>query len=129
MCDHPHKEEAMKYMLLIHQGSTPTPQSPEAWARLSEDEQQAVFAAYQALNQTPGVTPGVQMQPPETATTVRVQDGKTLTTDGPFVEIKESIGGYFFFEADDLDAAIDVASRVPAASMGGAVEVRPLVEW
>ena len=69
------------------------------------------------------------MQPPETATTVRVQDGKTLTTDGPFVEIKESIGGYFFFEADDLDAAIDVASRVPAASMGGAVEVRPLVEW
>jgi hypothetical protein len=69
------------------------------------------------------------MQPPETATTVRVQDGKTLTTDGPFVEIKEAIGGYFFFEADDLDAAIEVASRVPAASMGGAVEVRPLVEW
>ena len=119
----------MKYMLLIHQGTTPTPQTPEAWARLSEAEQKAVFAAYQALNATPGVTPGVQMQPPETATTVRVQDGKTLTTDGPFVEIKESIGGYFFFEADDLDAAIDVASRVPAASMGGAVEVRPLVEW
>ena len=119
----------MKYMLLIHQGSTPTPQTPEAWARLSEDEQKAVFAAYQALNQTPGVTPGVQMQPPETATTVRVQDGKTLTTDGPFVEVKESIGGYFFYEGDDLDAAIDVASRVPAASMGGAVEVRPLVEW
>jgi hypothetical protein len=119
----------MKYMLLIHQGSTPTPQTPEAWARLSDDEQKAVFAAYQALNETPGVTPGVQMQPPETATSVRVQDGKTLTTDGPFVEIKEAIGGYFFFEADDLDAAIDVASRVPAAYMGGAVEVRPLVEW
>jgi hypothetical protein len=119
----------MKYMLLIHQGTTPTPQTPEAWARLSQDEQQAVFAAYKALNETPGLTPGVQMQPPETATTVRVQDGKTLTTDGPFVEIKEAIGGYFFFEADDLDAAIDVAARVPAASMGGAVEVRPLVEW
>ena len=119
----------MKYMLLIHQGSTPTPQDPEAWARLSEDEQQGVFSAYQALNATPGLTSGEQMQAPETATTVRVQDGKTLTTDGPFVEIKESIGGYFFFEADDLDAAIDVASRVPAASMGGAVEVRPLVEW
>ena len=116
----------MKYMLLIHQGTTPTPQTPEAWARLSEDEQKAVFAAYQELNQTPGVTPGEPMQPPETATTVRVQDGKTLTTDGPFVEIKEAIGGYFFLEADDLDAAIDVASRVPAASMGGAVEVRPL---
>jgi hypothetical protein len=129
MCDHRHEEDAMKYLLLIHQGSTPTPQDPEAWARLSDDEQKAVFAAYQALNETPGVTPGVQMQPPETATTVRVADGKTLTTDGPFVEIKESIGGYFFFEGDDLDAAIDVASRVPAASMGGAVEVRPLVEW
>ena len=119
----------MKYMLLIHQGTTPTPQDPEAWSRLSQDEQQGVFAAYQALNQTPGVTPGVQMQAPETATTVRVADGKTITTDGPFVEIKEAIGGYFFFEADDLDAAIDVASRVPAASMGGAVEVRPLAEW
>jgi hypothetical protein len=119
----------MKYMLLIHQGTTPTPQDPEAWATLSEAEQQGVFAAYQALNETPGLTPGQQMQSPDTATTVRVADGKTLTTDGPFVEIKESIGGYFFYEADDLDAAIDVASRVPAASMGGAVEVRPLVEW
>ena len=116
----------MKYMLLIHQGTTPTPQTPETWARLSDDEQKAVFAAYQAINQTPGVTPGEQMQPPETATTVRVEQGKTLTTDGPFVEIKEAIGGYFFLEADDLDAAIDVASKVPAASMGGAVEVRPL---
>jgi hypothetical protein len=119
----------MKYMLLIHQGTTPTPQDPEAWGRLSPDEQQAVFTAYKELNETPGMTPGVQMQPPETATTVRVQDGKTLTTDGPFVEIKEAIGGYFFLEADDLDAAIDVATRVPAASMGGAVEVRPLAEW
>lgn len=121
----------MKYMLLIHQGMTPTPtpQTPEAWALLSHDEQQAIGAAYQAINETPGVTPGVWMQPPETATTVRVADGRTLTTDGPFVEINEAIGGYFFFEAGDLDAAIDVAPRVPAASMGGAVEVRPLVEW
>jgi hypothetical protein len=68
------------------------------------------------------------MQPPETATTVRVQDGNTLTTDGPFVAVKEALGGYLFFEADDLDAAIELASRVPAASMGGAVEVRPVVE-
>ena len=60
---------------------------------------------------------------------MRVQDGKTLTTDGPFVEAKESIGGYFFFEADDLDAAIEVASQVPAARMGGAIEVRPIAEW
>jgi NAD(P)-dependent dehydrogenase (short-subunit alcohol dehydrogenase family) len=125
--DHSEKEEAMKYMLLIHQGTTPTPGSDE-WESLSEDEQKAVYGAYQALNQTPGFTSGVQMQPPETATTVRVENGKTLTTDGPFVETKEALGGYCFFEADDLDAAIELASRIPAASMGGAIEVRPVVE-
>ena len=119
----------MKYMLLIHQGDTPTPRDPEAWGRLSEDEQKQVFADYQALNQTPGVTPGLQLAEPETATTVRVQDGRTLTTDGPFVELKEAVGGYLIFEADDLDAAIELAARVPAARLGGAVEVRPIVEW
>jgi hypothetical protein len=118
----------MKYMLLIHQGDTPTPRSPDEWARLSEDEQKAVYGAYKAINETPGVSPGVQMEPPETATTVRVQDGKTLTTDGPFVAVKEALGGYLFFEADDLDAAIELAARIPAARMGGAVEVRPIVE-
>jgi hypothetical protein len=119
----------MKYMLLIHQGDTPTPRSPEDWAKLSEDEQKAVFADYQAINQTPGVTSGLQLADPDTATTVRVQDGKPLTTDGPFVELKEAIGGYLFFEADDLDAAIELAARIPAARLGGAVEVRPIVEW
>ena len=117
----------MKYMLLIYQGGTPTPDDPEAWARLPAEEQQAVFADYQALNQTPGVTAGEQMRAPEVATTVRVQGGKTLTTDGPFVEMKEALGGYLFFEADDLDAAIELAARIPAARLGGAVEVRPLV--
>jgi hypothetical protein len=117
----------MKYMLLIQQGDTPTPGS-DSWDRLSEDEQKAIFADYQAVNETPGVTPGVWMQPPEAATTVRVQDGKTLTTDGPFVAVKEALGGYLIFEADDLDAAIELASRIPAARLGGAVEVRPLVE-
>jgi hypothetical protein len=118
----------MKYMLLIHQGDAPTPRSPEEWGRLSEDEQKAVYGAYQALNETPGFTPGVEMQPPEMATTVRVQDGRTLTTDGPFVTVKEALGGYCFFDADDLDAAIELAARIPAARMGGAVEVRPVVE-
>jgi hypothetical protein len=122
-------EEEMRYMLLIHQGSTPTPRSPGEWAKLSEEEQKAVFADYQAINETPGVTPGLGLDAPETATTVRVQDGKTLTTDGPFAEIKEAIGGYLILEADDLDAAIELASRIPAARMGGAVEVRPIVEW
>jgi hypothetical protein len=118
----------MKYMLLIHQGTTPTPPSQE-WENLSEGEKGAVYAAYKAINETPGVSSGVQMQPPETATTVRVKDGKTLTTDGPFVELKEAIGGYLFFEAEDLDAAIELAARIPAASMGGGIEVRPIVEW
>jgi hypothetical protein len=129
MGDHPPKEEAMKYILFIHQGTTPTPRDPDAWAALSQDEQQAVFADYKALNETPGVTPGVQMDSPEMATTVRVQDGRTLTTDGPFAELKEAVGGYLLFEADDLDAAIELAAKIPAARMGGAVEVRPIVEW
>jgi hypothetical protein len=116
----------MKYMLLIHQGTTPVPGSPE-WEQLSQDEQKAVYSDYNAINETPGVTPSdVWLEPPETATTVRVQDGKTLTTDGPFVAIKEALGGYLFFDADDLDAAIELASRIPAARMGGAVEVRPV---
>jgi hypothetical protein len=119
----------MKYMLLIHQGDAPTPYTPDEWARLSEDEQKAVYRDYMAINETPGVSPGLQLQSPETATTVRVQDGRTLTTDGPFVAVKEALGGYLVFEADDLDAAIELASRIPAARMGGAVEVRPIVEY
>ena len=118
----------MKYMLLIHQGDTPGPGSPE-WERLSEDEQKAVYADYQAINETPGVTPsGAWLEPPEMATTVRVENGETLTTDGPFVAVKEVLGGYLFYEADDLDAAIELATRIPAARMGGAVEVRLVKE-
>lgn len=119
----------MKYMLLIHQGTTPTPLDPEAWATLSEEEQQQVYADYGAVNATPGVTPGNGLQPPETATTVRVEDGRTLMTDGPFVEVKEALNGYLIYEADDLDAAIALAARIPAASMGGAIEVRPTEAW
>jgi len=118
----------MKYMLLIHQGTAPTPRSPDEWNSLSEDEQKAVYTAYMEINETPGVSSGLQLQPPDAATTVRVQDGKTLTTDGPFAETKEALGGYLLFEAEDLDAAIELASRIPAARMGGAVEVRPIVE-
>jgi hypothetical protein len=119
----------MKYMLLIHQGDTPTPRDPEAWSTLSEEERNAVFADYQAVSQAPGVTPGLQLEDPTTATTVRVQGGETLITDGPFAEVKEAIGGYLVFEGDDLDTAIALAQRIPAARMGGAVEVRPIVAW
>ena len=119
----------MKYMLLIHQGDAPTPRDPEAWERLSPDEQNAIYAAYKAINETPGVTPGLQLESPEAATTVRVDGGKTLTTDGPFVAVKEALGGWLMLEADDLDAAIELAARIPAARLGGAVEIRPIVEW
>ena len=91
----------MKYLMQIYQG-----EALEVWSQLSEEEQQAIAADYQALNQTPGVTPGEWLAAPDTATTVRVQDGRTLTTDGPFAETKEALGGYFLLEADDLDAAI-----------------------
>ena len=109
----------MRFMLLIHHGDT-------QWEQLPEDEQRRIPADYQAINATPGVTPGVWMEAPETATTVRVEEGRTLTTDGPFVAVKEALGGYLFYEADDLDAAIELASRIPAARLGGAVEIRPL---
>jgi len=114
----------MKYLMLIYQGSTPLPGS-EAWDALAEDEQKAIYADYGKLNQSPGVTPGLPLGLPENATTVRVQGGQTLTTDGPFVSVKEALGGYFVLEADDLDAAIELASRVPAARLGGAIEIRP----
>lgn len=115
----------MKYVMLIYQGDALSRQ-----AALPEDERQQVAADYQGLNQTPGVTPGLPMALPESATTVRVEGGKTLTTDGPFVGMKEAVGGLFVLEADDLDAAIEIAARVPAARYGGAVEIRPSeVHW
>jgi len=116
----------MKYMLLIHHNDSAVP-GTAAWDELSAEEQGQVYADYQAVNETPGLTPGVRMGGPETATTVRVADGETLTTDGPFAESKEALGGYCFFEAEDLDAAIALAARIPAARLGGGVEIRPLV--
>jgi hypothetical protein len=114
-------------MLLIHQGEAPTPRSPEDWARLSEEEQRQVFADYQAVSQAPGVEPGLQLEDPEAATTVRVERGETLVTDGPYATVKEALGGWLFFEADDLDAAIELAARIPAARLGGGIEIRPIV--
>jgi hypothetical protein len=114
----------MKYMLLIHSGGP-------VWERydaMAEEEQKAMLGEYLAISDAPGVLAGHQLQPADTATTVRVDNGRTLTTDGPFIEAKEELGGYFLYEADNLDAAIDMAARVPAARMGGAIEVRPVME-
>jgi hypothetical protein len=110
----------MQYMLLIYGNDT-------EWDQRSDDEKNAIYAEYGAVAESPGIKGGAELQPATTATTVRVQNGDVLTTDGPFGETKEVLGGYFLFEADDLDAAIDVASRIPAARHG-AVEVRPVVE-
>lgn len=113
----------MKYLLQIYPDA-----ATEKFARLSEHEQEAIVGEYVAIGQSPGVIGGNQLQPVETATTVRVQDGETLLTDGPFVDAKEHLGGYFLVEGGDLDAALEIAARIPAARMGGAIEVRPLVE-
>jgi hypothetical protein len=113
----------MKYMMLIFPGD-----SMDRYTSLSEDEQNAITGEYMKIAQEPGAVGGEQLQPHETATTVRVEDGRTLTTDGPFAETKDVLGGFYLFQADDLDAALDVASRIPAARLGGAVEVRPVVE-
>lgn len=114
----------MKYMLLIQQGTTPVPGTPE-WEALSDAERNAIPADYRAINETPGVTPGVWMEAAETATTVRVQDGKTLTTDGPFAETRETLGGYYLVDAKNLDEATAIAARIPGARYG-CVEVRPI---
>jgi hypothetical protein len=113
----------MQYLIQIY-----TNDAMANFDELTEGEKQAIMGEYLAISGAPGVTGGAQLQPATTATTVRVQDGRTLTTDGPFAETKEALGGYYLFEADDLDAAIELASRIPAARMGGAIEVRPVVE-
>lgn len=118
----------MQYVLLIYQGTTPLPKS-EAWTRLSDDEKKAIYADYEAVNRAAGVTPGLPLGLPEDGKTVRVQDGKTLTSDGPFVDARGAVGGYLVLEAEDLNAAIKLASRIPAARHGGAIEVRPVEKY
>lgn len=113
----------MKYLLQIYSGG-----ATAEVARLPAHEQEAIIGEYMAVRRSPGVIGGEQLQPAETATTVRVEDGRTLLTDGPFVDAKEHLGGFFLVEADNLDAALEIAARIPAARMGGAIEVRPLVE-
>ena len=117
----------MQYVLLIYQGTTPLPTDPKAWATLSEAEQKAIYQDYGALNKTPGVSPGLTLGLPRNATTVQVKDGKTETREGPY--LSEGAGGYLVFEADDLDAAIELAARLPAARHGGAIEIRPVATF
>ena len=110
----------MRYALMIHV-------DPAGWADLSEEQGQAVSQEYLDLRMDPRVVDGAELAPVETASTVRVHAGDLVVTDGPFADTKEVLGGYYIIDADDLDAAIDFAGRIPAARMGGAVEVWPLV--
>jgi hypothetical protein len=112
----------MKYAVLIYA-------EPDAHQRVGEQEYQSMFQEYLALTQDPRSLANGQLQPVESATTVRVQNGRTLTSDGPFAETKEVLGGYYIIDVGNLDEAIEFASRVPAARIpGGSIEVRPLVE-
>jgi hypothetical protein len=113
----------MRYLLLIYGTETNEESSP--------DEMAAVMQAYNAFTDhakgTGAYLGGEALEPTETATTVRVRDGQTLTTDGPFAETKEALGGYYLVDAKDLDEAIDLAARIPGAR-NGSVEVRPIWE-
>jgi hypothetical protein len=111
----------MQYMLLIYGNDT-------EWEQRSDAEKAAIYDEYRVVSESSGIKAGAELQPAETATTVRVESGEMLLTDGPFVDAKEHLGGFCLVEAGDLDAALAIASRIPAARMGGAVEVRPLVE-
>jgi hypothetical protein len=111
----------MRYAVLIYE-------QPGAYDRFSDEERRAVSAEYLELAPDARAVGGAQLQGLETATTVRVQDGRSLITDGPFADTKEVFGGFYLIEADDLDAALGFAARIPATRLGGCVEVRPLVE-
>ena len=110
----------MQYALLIYS----KPGTAEA---LGEDEREAVHREYMALKDLPEMTGGAALHPVETATTVRVQDDQVLITDGPFADTKEIFAGFYLLEADDLDRATEIAARIPAARLGGSVEIRPVV--
>ena len=118
----------MQFVLLIYQGSTPLPDTPE-WEQLPADEQKAIYADYAALNKTEGLTPGLPLGLPDQATTVRADAGQAVLSEGPYVDVKGAVGGYFTLEAEDLDAAVAVAKGIPAARLGGAIEIRPVATY
>jgi len=114
----------MKYLLLIYE-------SEQASAGLSEAEQGKIFEEYmtytKGIKKSGNYIGGEALQPISDATTVRVKNGKTLTTDGPFAETREQLGGFFLVDAQNLDEALDIASRIPAGKWG-TVEVRPVID-
>lgn len=116
----------MKFVLLVYQGSTPLPGS-ERWKALSDAEQKAIYAEYAELNKTEGITAGLPLGVPEAARTVQVHDGTVHVKKGTY--LAEAAGGYSVYEAESMDAAIALAARIPAARLGGAVEIRPAEKY
>ena len=112
----------MQYLLMIYQNEAAYAKNPE----VLNGKMMAEYGAFtQSIIQNGNFKAGDRLQPTSTATTVRVRDGKTLTTDGPFAETREQLGGYYLIEAKDLDAAIAIAARIPGARTGS-IEVRPI---
>ena len=111
----------MQYALLIYGAEG-------RWEQFSEEEQQAMTEQYMAISRDPKTKGGADLGDLAQATTVQVDNGKTLTTDGPFAETKEYLGGFYLIDAENLDEAIEVAAKIPAARTGGTIEVRPVVE-
>ena len=109
----------MEYIALIHGDQ-------EGWERLSDDQRQAILQRYMEFSEKPEVVGGAELQETTTATTVRVRNGDTMVTDGPYAEVKEALGGLFILEADSIDDACRLAAQIPAAEHG-AIEVRPVV--
>jgi hypothetical protein len=119
-------EALMKFVLLIYQGSTPLPGS-DRWKEMPEEEQKSIYSEYAEFNKTPNMIPGAALGLPTSAKTVQVSNGRTKVTDGTFLD--QGIGGYCVFEAENMDAAIALAARIPAARLGGAVEIRPVEQY
>jgi hypothetical protein len=117
----------MKYVMLIYQGPTPPLPGTDRWKALPEAEQKAIYADYQELGRTPGVTQGLPLGLPQAAKTVRVRNGEAEVRDGTY--LSEGAGGYFVFEAESMDAAVALAARIPAARLGGAIEIRPAEQY
>lgn len=117
----------MKYVLLIFHGPTPPLPGSDRWKALPEAEQKAIYADYAALGKTPGVTPGVPLGLPQDAQTVRVRNGHSEVTAGTY--LGEGAGGYLVLDAENMDAAVALAARIPAARLGGAIEIRPAEQY
>jgi hypothetical protein len=112
----------MQFMLLVYDDPSLD------WPEVSEEESKAIYEEYAAVARDKATKHSAQLQPTEAAKTVRIKDGSTLVTDGPFAETKETLGGYYLVDADSIDDALKLAAKIPSARFGGSIEVRPIVE-